>query len=166
MKNGKLVIKPEEEWVFTKAPAIVTEELWNECNDLMEKNTKKRNHPTKKRVHLFSKHIRCSCGGKMYVPSYPKYVCIECRNRIPKKDLEDIFHSQLRNFLFSQEDIEKYLTTAKRKVQDKAQELEGLKKTASSLNTELNNIIRLNTKGILSDEDFPEHYNPVSKRQK
>ncbi len=164
-KNGKMVRKPEEEWVFTQVPAIVSEELWDECNRLMDKQTIKRNRPAKRVVHLFSSHLRCHCGGKMYVPTHtPKYVCRDCRNKIAKDDMESIFHEQLKSFLFSQKDVEQYLSQAKRIHTDKQREYDSLKKQEITLKTELNNIIRLNTKGILTDEDFPDHYNPVSKQ--
>lgn len=166
MHNGKLVQKPEEEWVFVKAPAIVSKELWDECNAIMDSQMVKRNYPSKKRKHIFSKHIRCTCGTKMYVPSSnpTKYVCKNCLNKIPKLAMEEIFHEQLRAFLFSKKDLEKYMGDTKRKANDKQHQFDGLMKKESALKAELNNVIRLSTKGVLADEDFASHYNPVKEQ--
>jgi len=164
-KNGKLLTKPEDEWIFVKAPAIISEELWDECNRIMDEQTPKRNRPAKRVTHLFSSHLRCHCGGKMYVPSNsPKYVCRKCRNKISKDDMEVIFHEQLRSFLFSQEDIEKYKSEAKKMLIDKQKEMEALKKKISTVENEITNLIRLNTKGILSDNDFSKQYQPISQQ--
>jgi len=165
MKNGLVTAKPEEDWVFVKAPAIVSEELWEECNRILDQQTFKRK-PAKRVSHLFSSHIKCHCGGKMYVVSNsPKYVCRACKNKIAIDDMNAIFHHELKGFLFSREKVQDYLSDAKNTIQDKQKELEALKKKERTLSEELANMIRLNTKGVLSDDDFPDHYNPVSEQR-
>ena len=49
----------------------------------------------------------------MYVSSdTPKYLCQECRNKIPIVDLEAIFYEQLRGYFLSGEEVAGYLGKA------------------------------------------------------
>jgi len=165
MKNGLVTAKPEEDWVFVKAPVIVSEELWEECNRILDQQTFKRK-PAKRVSHLFSSHIKCHCGGKMYVVSNsPKYVCRKCKNKITIDDMNAIFHHELKGFLFSREKIAAHLSDAENSIHSKQKELEVLQKKERILGEELGNMIRLNTKGVLSDNDFSEQYDPLSEQR-
>jgi hypothetical protein len=60
---------------------------------------------------LFFSLTFCHCGTKLYVPSNsPKYTCYQCRNKIPVPDLEAISHEEIKGFVFSKTEIEKYLS--------------------------------------------------------
>jgi hypothetical protein len=82
---------------------IVEIEVWQQANNILNSNSNQK--MTKQAVQLFSGLAFCSCGGKMIVPSNsPKYVCINCRHKIPTKDLEEIFTSQFAGFLIPIDD--------------------------------------------------------------
>lgn len=84
-----------------KVEPIVTVELWERANNLL--GTKQ----SKPSVQLFAGIAFCQCGGKMIVPSnLAKYVCLDCRHKIPIDDLEEIFVSQLGGFLIPIEENE------------------------------------------------------------
>lgn len=77
-----------------KVEPIIAVELWERANNLLGK---KQSKPA---VQLFAGIAFCQCGKKMFVPSsLAKYVCLNCRHKIPIDDLEEIFVSQLAGFL-------------------------------------------------------------------
>jgi site-specific DNA recombinase len=97
--NKRWVLKPKEEWIEIRVEPVVSEELWNQCNAVLEKQRISRKSPSRRTVHLFSGITYCHCGNKMYVPSNsPKYTCYKCRNKIGETDLEEVFHHQLKSF--------------------------------------------------------------------
>src|SRR5690606_7197946 len=74
-------LKSEEEWVYSEAPAVVSEEVWNEVNARLERR-KEKWAPAKKTRYLFSGLVFCHCGTKMYKPSnMKKYYCRACLNK-------------------------------------------------------------------------------------
>lgn len=119
-KDKEWVLKPESEWVYTEVEPVVSEELWDQCNHILEEQRKKNKRPARKTVHLFTGFVFCYCGNKMYVPSSsPKYTCYNCRNKIRVEDLEEIFHQQLKNFFFSPDQISHYLEQADSQIKEK-----------------------------------------------
>src|SRR6185295_7362388 len=59
--------KPESEWGKIECDPIISEELWNQANQIIEEQLKSWKKPGKSPVHLFSGLAFCSCGNKMYV---------------------------------------------------------------------------------------------------
>lgn len=81
-----------------EAEAIVPRELFDRCQSILlaQQST---GGATRKAVHLFAGFVHCVCGQKMYVPSNTeKYVCGDCRAKIPTNDLEAIFCAQLAGY--------------------------------------------------------------------
>src|SRR5215510_14668426 len=56
-------IKPEKDWVWTEVEPIVSEELWDQCNQILEERDKNGKRPAKKPTHLFTGVTFCSCGN-------------------------------------------------------------------------------------------------------
>ena len=98
MVKGKRVLKPESEWIFVPCPAIISEELWEECNALLQARKASHKPVAKRAVYVFAGYVYCACGEKMYVRSNtPKYVCMACRTKIPMVDLDQVFQGQLES---------------------------------------------------------------------
>ena len=71
---------------------MIPDELWDQVNHLLGGSKQ-----SKRVVHLFAGLVHCRCGGKMVVPSNsPKFVCVDCRLKIPIADLEAVYRSQMR----------------------------------------------------------------------
>jgi site-specific DNA recombinase len=108
--KGQRVLKPEAEWIWVPCPAIVSEELWDECNALLQARKASHKPVAKRAVYVFAGYVYCACGEKMYVRSNtPKYVCKACRMKIPIVDLDNLFRHELREFTFSPEAIAAWL---------------------------------------------------------
>lgn len=162
----KWKLKPKEEWVFIEAPRIVSNELWDKCNqilDAMAKTGKVRG----KGIHLFTGIVECECGSKMYIRTLsPKYVCYNCGNKISPDDLEEIFRGQLENFLFSDTEIQTHLNKEKQMLKEKETLLQAKQREYQKLKQKTANILELYNEGDLTKEAFREHHGQVYEKQK
>jgi len=167
-KNSeKYVFKPESEWIYTEAPAIVSEELWNECNGILDEQIKTNRPPTKVVAHLFTSIVTCECGGKMYVPSNnPKYVCPKCRNKVGETDLEEIFREQLKSFVFSESEVKNYFEQADTALKEKEAILATLMDEKGKVRADMEKVMELYLKGEIKPEGFNRHYQPYDERYK
>lgn len=157
--------KPRSEWIFTKVPAIISEDLWDRCYAILEEQKKSR-PPTKKTVHLFAGLVQCRCGNKMYVPSNsPKYICYKCKNKIPAVDLEEIFHEQLKDFFFSPKEVVRYLDQADHIIKEKIERQNILEKELERVEKQMNKLIELYTADKISKNGFGEKYRPLEKQK-
>jgi len=166
-KNQKRVIKPKEEWVFQKVDPIVSEELWDQCNAILDEQEKQNKRPARKTVQLFAGFVFCHCGHKMYVPSNsPKYTCYKCRNKIGTTDLEEIFHHQLKDFFFSPTEITNYLNQADQVIKNKEELLKTLEGERRKTEQEMEKIYRAYINEEIAMEGFGRHYRPLEERLK
>ena len=157
--------KPESDWVWSEVPAIVSEELWQECNDLIDERRRTRKPPAKRAVQLFAGVTFCECEEKMYVPSNtPKYVCKACRNKVPIVDLEQVFHEQLRGFVFSCEELSAHLAAADHDLEEKQGLLAALEGERAKVEGEMEKTYRLYLDGEISSEGFGKLYRPLEER--
>jgi site-specific DNA recombinase len=159
--------KPESEWILTEVEAIVSEELWAQCNYILEAQRKAHKPPAKIATNLFAGFAYCTCGTKMYVPSNtPKYVCYGCRNKIPVLDLESVFHEQLRSFSLSPEDVANYLNQADQTIKEKQELLQNLEREQKRVQAEMDKIMQLYLADELSVSGFGIRNRPLEERQK
>ncbi len=165
-ENKNWVLKPESEWVYTPVEPIISEDLWTQCNAILEERRTKNKRPARKAVHLFSGLAFCACGHKMYVPSNtPKYVCYECRTKIPVGDLEGVFHEQLKHFFFSPENITEYLHHADQVLKEKEDLLRSLDTEQTKVVQEMDRVYRLYLDDKITPDGFGERYGPLEVRR-
>jgi site-specific DNA recombinase len=166
-EGKKWVLKPKEEWIETEVGAIISEELWNQCNAILDEQETKNKRPARKVVHLFSGVANCQCGSKMYVPSNsPKYICYKCRNKIGEADLEEVFHQQLKSFFFSPSEVSDYLKKADKVIKEKEDLLTALIEEERKVKQEMDKTYRLYLDDRITSEGFGIRYKPLEDRLK
>ena len=157
-------IKPEDEWIWTKVEPVVSETVWDECYRILEERRRGRK-PAKRVTHLFSGKTVCYCGKKMYVPSNtPKYVCYDCRNKIPKDDLEQVFQSQLKGFILDPERIEQELSASDRDLQAKRELAAAIERELAHVRSEMDKVYQLYLDDEITTRGFGERNRPLEER--
>ena len=164
-ENKKWVLKPQEDWVLMPVESIVSEDLWNQCNAILDEQRSKTKRPARKTVHLFSGVAYCTCDQKMYVPSNsPKYTCYKCRNKIPVEDLEEVFQYQLKNFFLTPSDVNTYLSKADEVIRDKEDLVRSLNEEQRSTRQEMEKVYQLYLEDQIGPEGFGMRYKPLEER--
>ena len=157
--------KPESEWGRVECEPIVSEELWNQVNQILEEQMKSFKKPGKSPVHLFSGLAHCSCGSKMYVKSNnPKYFCRSCRNKIPIVDLENIVREELRAFFGQPERIAKHLQEADRNLAEKSALLDTHRQEIQKVRDEMTRTHKLYLQEQITAQGFGDFYKPAEAR--
>jgi len=165
MVKGKRVLKPESEWVWLPCPAIISEELWEECNALLRKRKASHKPVAKRAVYVFAGYVYCACGEKMYVRSNtPKYVCMACRTKIPMVDLDRVFQNELEQFTLSPDAIAAYLAQGSEAVSEKEDLLGVLLRERERLTREADKLYRLYQEDALTVDGFRERHRPLEER--
>jgi site-specific DNA recombinase len=165
MVKGKRVLKPESEWVWLSCPAIISEELWEECNALLRKRKASHKPVAKRAVYVFAGYVYCACGEKMYVRSNtPKYVCMACRTKIPMVDLDRVFQNELEQFTLSPEAIAAWLAQGSEAVEEKEELLGALRRERERLTREADKLYRLYQEDALTVDGFRERHRPLEER--
>lgn len=164
-KENPSGLKPKEEWVFHPAPAIVSEELWENVNTIIEEQEKKSNQPLNKKLNLFTGYIHCNNGHQMFVQSRThKYSCKQCKIRITKDDLENVFRSRLTQFVLSEEEISNYLSSSTQFEEHKKSELEITKNNISEIESKMDKVLDLHLQGQIPTNGFKKHYEPLHEQ--
>ena len=161
-------LKPQDEWIMQAVEPIVTEELWAECNSILNSVKEKGKWKPKRAKHLFAGLTYCGCGTKMYVftTSAGKYLCEACRNKIPGADLEAVFHEQLRNFFFSPDEIALHLEETQETVRRKDELLATLQSERAKHDQEIEKLHALYQSGAIDPAGFGAKYHPLAERQR
>lgn len=163
----KWELKPESEHVFTSVEPIVSEELWQQCNDILDKRRASKTKPGKPSVHVFTGTLRCACGGKMYVFSNsPKYVCAKCRNRIPCEDLEDLFRERIRDHCVNPETLNAYVQNVDATLAEKRQLADSIRQELINLKEQSEHILKLYMGKKITADRFGELDAPNVERKK
>lgn len=156
--------KDQKDWVFNSAPAIVSEEVWDSVNAIINKHRIEHARPAKRAVHLFAGIAVCFCGNKMYKPTNAeKYVCTKpgCRNKITVDDLETIFHEQLKSHVFDDSRLNEMHATIDSKEQALKNEIAVLEKNEKSLTRDIAQLFELHRNNQIPTEAFQSHHKPL-----
>ncbi len=159
------VMKPKEDWIFRDVEPIVSKELWEQCNRILDGNRAAGKKMSIKTVHLFSGLTYCACGKKMYkLSDTPKYGCLGCRNKIGTEDLEEVFREQLRAFFLSPDEFANQLAGADKTIQEKQDLLKTLQDEEGKLRASMDKVMKLYLSNELSQQGFGREYQPLEER--
>ena len=157
--------KPESEWGSVECEAIVSEELWNQANQIIEEQLKSWKRPGKAPVYLFSGLAQCACGQKMYVRSdSPKYFCRKCCNKIPIVDLENIIRDELKGFFTQPERVSRHLDEADKNLTEKQALLDAHQKELQKVRDDMTRTHRLYIEEQITAQGFGQFYKPAEAR--
>ncbi|MBX7227773.1 MAG: recombinase family protein [Chitinophagales bacterium] len=159
-------LKPKEDWVFVPVPRLVSDELWQTCNDILDSMAQKHNKVRSRGVYLFAGVLTCQCGSKMYMRAKsPRYICKVCKNKIEPDILEEVFREQLKTFLFSDTEIQKKIDADKNILKNKTRLKDVLEQEVVKLNERIKKIFELYYDNKLTKDTFEEHHQPLYKEQ-
>jgi site-specific DNA recombinase len=167
-RNKAWEFKPESEWVLVPAPPLISEDLWLQCNRMLDE----RKGDPKKRLkrapaHLFSGVTWCHCGGKMFLGWHsPKYTCRKCRAKIPADDLEAIFKEQLRGYILSPQDLAAQLNAMDDAIGDKQRLVETTEHEMKRVSDAIEVLFDLYGTKALDGNEFSRRHKPLVVRFK
>tara|TARA_R110000868_G_scaffold11516_7_gene56441 strand:+ start:41947 stop:43491 length:1545 start_codon:yes stop_codon:yes gene_type:complete len=166
-KKGHHCLKPESEWVWMPCEAVVSVELWDQCNAILAKQAK-GNKPGPRGQYLFAGKVKCGCGSKMYVLSKHnrRFVCRGCRNRLPQDDLEAIFRSQLETFFSSDDEIAAYLASTQADIIAKEEQVRVLRRERETLSEDRDMAWRGYNDGVIERDRFKDLEKRAASRLK
>jgi site-specific DNA recombinase len=163
----ELLYIPEHEWVVTQTQPLVSKELWQQCNDILDNNKAARARRLgPKAVHPFAGLMVCQCGEKMYVKSNtPKYICWKCRVKIPIVDMDSVFREELTGYLVSPENAAKYVASANQFLTEKTALLETLRSELRTVKEEGDKLIKLYDGDGFTVQQFKARFTPIDTRR-
>lgn len=154
--------KPQEEWVVTPCPAIVSEEVWNECNAILQEQAKQRRTSSKKANYLLTGMLKCEKGHTMYVFGNKNiYQCTKCKNRIPITDIDEIYHAQLKQFLLTEVSVDEYRKQTEETLLEKESLFKSLSQNIKTNRAKMDNLVTMRINGEFTKDNFIKHYQPL-----
>lgn len=161
-------LKPESDWVIRPCPAIVSEEIWNECNRLLDESLKKHKRKGPRAKHLLAGYITCQdCEKTMYVfhsTKTPTYKCKGCGRRIAVSDIDEIYHEQLKTFLLTDVSVSEYMHGIDSVLSEKQQLLERTQAEIQELEKEMSGLTRMRARDEMTKDVFAKQYKPMEER--
>lgn len=89
--NGKRIeIKKRHEWTIVRCPRIVSDQIWNKVNCILDEQEIREAYSARKSAYLLSGFVKCRCLKKMYVRRTKFYQCGICRIKISIKEIDDV----------------------------------------------------------------------------
>jgi len=170
-KGKRWVRKPSDEWIIQEVPAIVPEDLWRECQVILEERNSKA--PPRESGYVFGGLLKCKeCGSKMYCHApvkknsseVPRYTCRFCRAKVDEDELEEAFIGGLKNLVLNTDNVVHELRNKKSRLDEKVKELEKLNRATSKNTTRLGKLIDIFTDGAISKTDFTKKYTELREK--
>ena len=172
-RSGKLEYKKEEDWVTCTVEPIISEDIWERANEVLEATRLRftvNRAASKKGNYLFSGLLVCKCGGaKMYCNPYsgmtvPRYSCRLCKTKVNEDVLENALQSMLTRISLSPESLCGD-TNNEINLRDKQNRLELLKKELKGINKRIDTLVDLAGDNRIDKETFSSRFEPMTTRR-
>ena len=161
----KMELKPESEWGTAPCVPIVSEEVFDRVNRILEEQIKPARKPGKTPAQIFTGLLKCGCGGRMYVyTGSPNYTCTKCKNRIAAATIEQIFIGTIADSLADGGRIAVHLDAARQKVAERIHRAELARQQIASTRDEMRKLYELYLGGGMSVDQFKQVNIPLSER--
>jgi site-specific DNA recombinase len=160
-------LKPETEWVILPCPAIVSAELWSDCNRILDDQLSKVKRPGPKAAHLLSGYVSCSCGSKMYVyhkDKNPTYRCKPCNTKIEVADLDEMFYNELKTFLMTETEVSDYMQQTDAQLKEKEHLLALATQEIAEIRKEMAKLVKLRLAEELNRDSFMASHQPLEEQ--
>ncbi|QJD96276.1 recombinase family protein [Mucilaginibacter robiniae] len=155
------ITKPQQEWVIVPCAAIISVELWEKCNAILEEQLSKRARKGRISEYLLAGYVKCTCGTSMYVFSTAKkFTCKNCKNNVKVADMDEIYQQVLKGYL---NDIEPkmYVEELEKAIAEKEYLLTTSTKKRAQLRKKMDDLVPLRVSGDLDKEHFAAIYQPI-----
>ena len=164
-------LKEEKDWIEVPIEAIVSTELWEECNTILaESGNKIKKHRGRTPKYLFAGYLLCgSCTtrSKMYRQTgWNKYRCYKCATKIAEDDMEAIFLEQISGFLLSEDRVETMLEESRNAAIERQNMAGSLRKDRAALMEKSDTLIDLYQQGGFDVDEFKNRNQPIKERMK
>jgi len=157
--------KPEEEWGQVECPPIVSEEIWNQVNQIIEINSKAFKRPGKIPVNPFGNRIWCQCGSRMYErKNTAKFHCRKCNRKVPVDAFVQRMREELHLFYGSPQQVAKRLEDAGKHLVENEQELDTLQNQVHKVREEMRRMVNLYAEGHLTKQAIGDFCKPAEDR--
>jgi site-specific DNA recombinase len=165
-KNGAdREVKPESEWGSSPCVPIVSEEVFDRVNRILEEQSKPSKKLGKKPVHIFAGLLKCGCGHKMYVYTRsPNYTCNKCKNKISVAAIEEIFVGAIADSLADGGRIAAHLNKAKDKIAERQTNAAVLREQIAEVKANMKRTYDLYLAGGVDVEQFKTINSPMVER--
>lgn len=163
----KVEYKPQADWVQLECPAVVSVELWEKCNQILDEQEKKERPVGRKAMHLLSGFVYCTCGKKMYVYTQsPVYKCKPCKRKVGADVVDEIYHGQLKKFLLTETDTAEVNEKSETAIVEREALFNNSQGELARLKKRLKEFVEKRLEDELSKEDFQELYKPLKEQIK
>lgn len=161
-EGKKWIVKPREEWVELECPAVVEEDIWKNCNIILDKQSEKLKRTGRKSEFLLAGFIKCGCGSPMYkLSTARKFTCTKCKKYIDEELINKAYQTRLKEYLGGMS-IQVFIDELIKQIEEKSSLLSSsIKKRAQHLK-KMDDLVNLKLIDGINPEHFSRLYKPVS----
>ena len=163
-KGKPWLYKDESEWIYNTVEPIISEALWDSCNQFLDQQKAASRKKGRTPKHLFSGILYCHCGSVMYpYNSKSGYTCKTCKNKMPMAAITEIVDTELTRALTNPEKIESLLSDANATVQAHTHHIKKLEVKIKKTQAQMDSILDLYRADAMGIDSFKEKYRPLEE---